>query len=103
VVGRATTVLLLFSAMLLLSTFTLVITERHNGFAFLDILFETASALGTVGLSAGITPSLTTAGKWVIIITMLVGRLGPLTLLAGLTREIKPAVFEYPSEPVIVG
>jgi trk system potassium uptake protein TrkH len=103
VVGRAVTVVLLFSAMVLLSTFGLVLTERHSHFAFLDLLFEAVSALGTVGLSTGLTPALTTAGKWIIIVTMLVGRLGPLTLLAGLTHEIKPASFEYPSEPVIVG
>jgi trk system potassium uptake protein TrkH len=79
------------------------LTERNSHFAFLDLLFEAVSALGTVGLSTGLTPALTTAGKWIIIVTMLVGRLGPLTLLAGLTHEIKPASFEYPSEPVIVG
>lgn len=103
VVGRAMTVVLLFGIMLLISTFALVITERENGFAFLDILFEAASALATVGLSTGITPVLTMAGKWIIIVTMLIGRLGPLTLLAGLTHEIRPAGFDYPSEPVIVG
>jgi trk system potassium uptake protein TrkH len=103
VVGRAVTVILLFGAALLFTTFGLAITERNSGFSFLDLLFEATSALGTVGLSTGITPSLTTAGKWIMIVAMLVGRLGPLTLLAGLTHEIKPAGFDYPSEPVIVG
>jgi len=56
-----------------------------------------------VGLSCGITPSLTTAGKLIIIITMLIGRLGPLTLLAVLTFNIKPARYNYPTEPVVVG
>ncbi|MEJ5260946.1 MAG: potassium transporter TrkG [Anaerohalosphaeraceae bacterium] len=103
VVGRAVTVVFLFGLTLLTATLGLAITERHSQFAFLDLLFEAASALATVGLSTGITPSLTTAGKWIIIFTMLIGRLGPLTLVAGLTHEIKPAGFDYPSEPVVVG
>ncbi len=103
VVGRAVTVVFLFGLTLLTATLGLAITERHSHFALLDLLFEAASALATVGLSTGITPSLTDAGKWIIIFTMLIGRLGPLTLLAGLTHEIKPAGFEYPSEPVVVG
>lgn len=102
-VGKAFTVLLLFTVVLFTSGFLLAITERHNNFATSAIFFETASALGTVGLSCGITPALTTAGKLIIIITMLIGRLGALTLLAILTFNIKPARFNYPTEPVVVG
>jgi trk system potassium uptake protein TrkH len=68
-----------------------------------EIMFETASALGTVGLTTGITPSLTTAGKLIIIMVMLIGRLGPLTLLATLTFNLKPIRYNYPDEAVIVG
>jgi trk system potassium uptake protein TrkH len=103
VVGRAITVTLLFVAVLFVSGLALCITENDNGFDFSDIMFEAASALGTVGLSTGITPSLTTAGKLIIIIVMLVGRLGPLTLLAALTFDIKPAKYNYPDEAIIVG
>ncbi|HBG78110.1 MAG TPA: ATPase [Phycisphaerales bacterium] len=102
-VGKAFTVLLLFAVMFFTSGFLLTITERHNNFATSAIFFETASALGTVGLSCGITPSLTTAGKLIIIITMLIGRLGALTLLATLTFNIKPKRYNYPIEPIIVG
>lgn len=45
-----------------------------------DILYEITSAIATVGLSRGLTPSLTTIGKWIVIITMYLGRIGPLTL-----------------------
>ncbi len=103
VVGRAITVVLLFVGVLISVTLALSVTERHNGFAMMDIMFESASALGTVGLSTGITSSLTTAGKLFIIAAMLIGRLGPLTLLAALTFNTRPAVYDYPSEPVIVG
>ena len=100
---RAMTVTMFFAAVLLSATFVLTITERHSSFETSAIMFEAASALGTVGLSCGITPSLTTAGKIVIIITMLIGRLGPLTLLAVLTFNIKPARYNYPAESVVVG
>ena len=103
VVGRAITITLLFIAVLFAATLVLNITENANGFTMSDIMFETASALGTVGLTTGITPSLTTAGKVIIIMVMLIGRLGPLTLLATLTFNLKPIRYNYPDEAVIVG
>jgi trk system potassium uptake protein TrkH len=103
VVGRAITVTLLFAAVLFTATLALSITENANGFSMSDIFFETGSALGTVGLTTGITPSLTAAGKLIIIAVMLIGRLGPLTLLAALTFNLKQARYNYPQEAVIVG
>jgi len=103
VVGRAVTITLLFVAVLFGSALVLSITENGNGFDMSQIMFEAASALGTVGLTTGITPSLTTAGKVIIILVMLIGRLGPLTMLAVLTFNIKPARFNYPAEAVVVG
>ena len=103
VVGRAITVTLLFVAVLFSVTLVLSVTENSNGFTMSDIMFEAGSALGTVGLTTGITPFLTMAGKLIIIATMLVGRLGPLTLLAALTFNLKPARYDYPDEAVIVG
>jgi len=106
VVGRAITVTLLFAAVLFGATLILSITENSNGFALSDIMFEAASALGTVGLSTGVTgpaTALTNIGKLIIIATMLIGRLGPLTLLAAVTFNLKPARYNYPDEAVIVG
>ncbi|MFZ9032402.1 MAG: TrkH family potassium uptake protein [Anaerohalosphaeraceae bacterium] len=103
VVGRAVTVMLLFAGLLILMTMLLVLSECGRGWSLLDLAFETASALGTVGLSTGVTPTLTMAGKWIIIATMLIGRLGPLTLLVGLTFNLKPESYDYPSEPLMVG
>jgi trk system potassium uptake protein TrkH len=106
VVGRAITVTLLFIAVLFSATLALSITESSNNFTIFEILFEAGSALGTVGLSTGVTgPStvLTDAGKLIIIAVMLIGRLGPLTLLAALTFNLKPARYNYPDEAVIVG
>ncbi len=103
VVGRAITVTLLFVAVFFIAALVLSITEKANGFTMSDIFFETGSALGTVGLTTGITPFLTTVGKLIIIAVMLIGRLGPLTLLAALTFNLKPARYNYPQEAVIVG
>jgi len=103
VVGRAVTVTLLFVAVLFVGTLALSITENSNCFTMSDIMFEAASALGTVGLTTGITSLLTTAGKLIIIAMMLIGRLGPLTLLAALTFNLKTARYNYPQEAVIVG
>ncbi len=103
VVGRAVTITLLFVAVLFIATLALSITENSNGFTMSEIMFEAGSALGTVGLTTGITPSLTTVGKLIIIATMLIGRLGPLTLLAALTFDLKPVRYNYPDEAVIVG
>ena len=103
VVGRAITVLLLFAGLLILMTMLLVLSECGRGWSLLDLAFEASSALGTVGLSTGVTPTLTIVGKWIIIATMLIGRLGPLTLLVGLTFNLKPASYDYPSEPLMIG
>jgi trk system potassium uptake protein TrkH len=103
IVRRAITIMLLFAMVLFGATLALNITENSNGFTMLDIMFETASAIGTVGLSTGITPFLTTAGKLIIIVVMLIGRLGPLTLLAAVTFNLKPARYSYPDEVIIVG
>jgi trk system potassium uptake protein TrkH len=103
IVGRAITITVLYVAALFAATLLLTVTENDNGFTFGSIAFEAASALGTVGLTTGITPALTAAGKFVIIAAMLVGRLGPLTLVAAMTFNLKPVKYSYPEEPVMVG
>jgi trk system potassium uptake protein TrkH len=103
VVGRAVTVTLLFVMVLFAGTLALSVSENSRGFTMSDIMFEAASALGTVGLTTGITPFLTTAGKLTIITMMLIGRLGPMTLLAALTFNLKPAKYNYPDEAIMVG
>ncbi len=70
---------------LIFGTYLLTLIERHD---FIDLLFEAASALGTVGLSVGITSALSVLGKIVIILLMFIGRLGPLTF--GLALFVQP-------------
>ncbi len=69
---------------------------------FLRILFEVSSAFGTVGLSTGITPILSSFGKMIIMITMFVGRLGPLTLALAVTMGERKLFYKYPEEKVMV-
>ena len=80
--------------------FVLTLTEH---FSFLDLLFETVSAFGTVGLSAGVTPELSIAGRFVIAITMFAGRLGPLTLTLGLIQRQRPSTYRFPEETIRIG
>jgi len=69
---------------------------------FIDALFETVSAFGTVGLSLGLTAKLSTFSKVVVIFTMLIGRVGPLTIALAVGGE-KPVRFKYAEERVMVG
>lgn len=82
------------------ATLLLTVTERAS---FLQILFEVTSAIGTVGLSMGITSGLSTLGKVVISIMMLLGRLGPLAVGFALVERPRRVLFRYIEEPVFVG
>ena len=77
----------------------------HNSVAgsFLETLFETVSAFGTVGLSTGLTPTLTSAGKCIIMLTMLIGRIGPLTFALALVGQVDKKKFSYPEDSAMVG
>lgn len=70
---------------------------------FIDVLFETVSAFGTVGLSTGLTPFLSLAGKLIIVGTMFAGRLGPLTLALSLVQAQKTIEYRYPQDQVRIG
>lgn len=67
------------------------------------ILFEVVSALGTVGLSAGLTPQLSTTGKIVVIVLMFLGRLGPLTLFVAFRPRRSDESVRYPDANVPIG
>jgi trk system potassium uptake protein TrkH len=76
---------MLYASVIFIATFLLAMSED---FTLHEILFETTSAIGTVGLSTGITGSLSSMGKLVLIFVMFVGRLGLLTFgLAILARR----------------
>lgn len=70
---------------------------------FLDLLFETTSAFATVGLTRGITPELSNIGKFLIIITMYAGRVGPLTMAFAFAQRNKSSKYRYAEGTIIVG
>lgn len=70
---------------------------------FLTYLFETVSAFGTVGLSMGVTPSLNVIGKLIIIVIMLLGRVGLLTVAYVVTSRRVVAPYRYSEEKVMIG
>ena len=108
-VHRALAIALLALGLVGVVTLVLTITEAHaagadgEGFEFIDILFETVSAFGTVGLSAGLTPFLSLAGKIIIVGTMFAGRLGPLTLALSLIQAQRTIEYRYPHDQVRTG
>jgi trk system potassium uptake protein TrkH len=69
---------------------------------FFELLFETVSAFGTVGLSMGATAGLSVAGKLMITAIMFIGRLGPLVLAVAVARRHAPR-FSYAEEKVMIG
>ncbi len=94
--------LLTILALMLLATFGFILLLTQEGDP-MHIFFELFSAFGTVGLSAGITPQLTIIGKVIIIMTMFIGRVGPLTLLLAIRQRREAIMYEYPEEPVMIG
>ena len=95
---------LIFSGYLFAVLVAWLIMLTTETFDPLDILFEIASAIGTVGLTVGITPSLSFIGKCVIILLMFIGRVGPITVAYSLGRKKRKNVeLKYPNAEIIVG
>lgn len=78
-VNDALTIFIFYTMILFAGTYLLTLIES-NRMEFLDLMFEAASALGTVGLSSGVCFSLSGAGKIVLIVLMFIGRVGVLTI-----------------------
>lgn len=97
---KSLAILLLATGLVTVVSLLLSITEKAD---FLAVLFETTSAFGTVGLTMGITPKLTVFGRILIIMTMFLGRLGPLTLAFALARAKGKSKLRYPEEKILVG
>lgn len=97
---KAVTIIVVSILLVFTSSMLLTITENQG---FLDILFETVSAFGTVGLSLGITTKLSGFGKIIIILTMFAGRVGPLTLAMALSNIKRNTAIKYPEERILIG
>ena len=107
-VQRALTIFSLGFLLMIILTCVLSVTERDliasGRFTFLDLLFESASAFGTVGLSSAATPQFSTLGQMAIIPVMFLGRVGPLTFATGLIlKENKKVKSVYPEAKIHLG
>lgn len=100
VVRRAVGVAFLSVLLVISLLFVLLLVEPAHPFA---VLFETVSAFATVGLSTGITPSLSTAGRLVLTIAMFIGRIGPLTLALALANQAASRAYRLPEERIGIG
>jgi trk system potassium uptake protein TrkH len=106
-IARGMTYALRAFAVLALAIFVLTVSELlvrpSMDKQFLTVAFEVFSAFGTVGLSLGLTPSLTAVGKLIIILTMFAGRVGMAALAVSLPRRLPVRVVGVPEAEVLVG
>ena len=101
IINRAYSIILFSFGTIFASTFLLSITEPDKD--ILSLLFEEISAISTVGLSLGITPNLSVAGKLIITMSMFVGRIGTLTIALILARKVMTTRYKYAEANVMVG
>lgn len=108
-IERAVATAMLFIVVAMFALTTLLIIEQSNighrgsGGLFFDALFEVVSALGTVGLSTGLTSDLSDMSRVIMVLLMLLGRLGPITTFVALSHSERTEPVEYPNEEPLVG
>ncbi|MCK9295564.1 MAG: ATPase [Desulfobulbaceae bacterium] len=107
--NKAFTLMIFAVTIIFCATILLNITEgggashQDIGGLFLDALFEATSAFGTVGLTTGLTPKLSMAGKCIVIMLMFIGRLGPLIFLDAMNSLYRERFYTHPEEKMMVG
>ena len=100
-VKKAAAVVLMFMAICMSATLLLMLT---NSAPTMDILYETFSATATVGLSRNLTGSLNDWGKWIILVTMYLGRVGPISLAVAFgSKNESQNVIAEPTEALSIG
>ena len=108
-VDRAVATALLFTIVAVIGLTAVLVVEQSasrqgpGSSFFLDAAFECVSALGTVGLSTGLTTKLNSLGRIVIIVLMFLGRLGPFTVFLALARSEREQSISYAAEEPLVG
>jgi trk system potassium uptake protein TrkH len=103
-VDRSTTLIIMAWLFIFLSTFLLLFIHSFDRtHTFLSGLFEVTSAFNTVGLTTGVTSTISDEGKILLSFVMYIGRLGPLTLIAALTSRQKDVDIEYAEENIMIG
>ncbi|MFH2045868.1 MAG: TrkH family potassium uptake protein [Pseudomonadota bacterium] len=108
VISKAIVLVVFAILTVIIFSFLVLVAEFHNtpfadnGTLFIKIIFEVISAFGTVGLSAGITPELSSISRILITIVMLIGRVGPLTLAVVIAARDEQDV-QYAEDNILVG
>ncbi|MBA3449675.1 MAG: hypothetical protein H0T18_00515, partial [Chloroflexia bacterium] len=106
IIFRAVTVIVLFLLAYGLGARGLAVAEHYGGdrdTLMIALMFEAMSALATIGISTGITPALTAAGKLVLCALMWIGHLGPLITVFALQRLQQRERYRFPEEAVHIG
>lgn len=107
IVFRAFSILVIFLVLEMLGIMLLTMTEteilKMPNYNILNLVFEEVSAFSTVGLSTGITPLLSPAGKVIITVSMFVGRVGMLTIAYAIGKEAISKRYRYPKGHIMVG
>ena len=106
-VYKALSVLTIYILLILIGVVSLSISEeellKSSGFTVLDLIFEEVSAFTTTGLSTGITPFLSVAGKVILTISMFIGRVGMLTIAYAVGKEAISKNYKYPKGHTMIG
>ncbi|MEG4211743.1 TrkH family potassium uptake protein [Microcoleus sp. S13_B4] len=97
------TISVVFGSLLVAFTSAILIELTNPQVEFIAALYEAVSAFATVGLSTGITPTLSAIGKLILIATMYIGRVGILLLVSAAFGDPKPRSFKYAEESLLVG
>ncbi len=80
-----------------------ILNSTESGVPFVNLMFDTVSALGTTGASTGIVPGLSLAGKCLFMLAMFIGRVGPVVLALALAPREEPSVYRFAQERVKIG
>lgn len=94
---------LIFIGLSLVIVVTMLLSYTEKGASFIALLYETASALGTAGLTLGLTSELSSIGKVLIMFMMYLGRVGPLTVVLSITRKKINSGIKYPEGKILIG
>jgi trk system potassium uptake protein TrkH len=99
-IRRAIAVAFVSALVLTLLVFVMLVVEPHEP---LRLVFEVVGAFSTAGLNTNLTPMLSSTGKLLLALTMLIGRVGPLTLALAATQRVARAHYHRPQERVLIG
>lgn len=100
-IRRAFVIIMFYMIWICIASFLLSISEKDK--PIFALVFEVISALGTVGLSLNLTPTLSEFSKVLIILTMFIGRIGVFMFISSFLKETTPSKYNYPKDSLLLG